>query len=54
MHEVLSGQVDGYDSVIQCAILKTMYAVNDILDNRDVSILEKEMEAVLKRIKGMP
>lgn len=54
MYEVLNGKVDGYNSVIQCAIFKTMYAVKDILDNRDISILEEEMDIILKRIKCMP
>jgi hypothetical protein len=31
-----------------------MYAVKDILENRDISILEEEMDAILRKIKTMP
>lgn len=55
MYDTLNDPKCSYNTIVQCALFKTMYAVKDVLDHHgDLSQAGKETTIVLDRVKKMP
>lgn len=55
MYETLNDPKCGYNTIVQCALFKTMYAVKDILDNHgDMSQAGMETKIVVDAMKKLP
>jgi hypothetical protein len=53
MEEIAHDKNHGYSKIINCAILKTMSAIEDIIDNPRVTELDKELENITEKIKSI-
>ena len=55
MYGTLNDPKCGYNTLVECAVLKTMYAVKNILDHHgDLSEATSETLNVIRKIKNMP
>ncbi len=55
VHDILNAPRPGYSTIVTCAILKTMYAVKDILDHHgDLEKVITETDKVIEKIKKLP
>lgn len=53
MEDIANEKNQGYSRVVNCALLKTMSAVEDIIDNPRVTQLEKQLEHITDKIKSV-
>jgi len=53
MENIADEKNQGYSKVVNCAILKTMSAVEDIIDNPIVTELEKNLEHIVDKIQSI-